>query len=242
MTTTLRSLALLICSSICLFGQQYVISTVAGGAPPPTPALATSVAIPPPAGLVVNSQGEVFFTSNHCILKLDVNGVLTRVAGTAMPGYSGDGGLAVNAQLNYPTHLAIDRFNNLLVADAVNYRIRRISAKGIITTIAGNGQSYFGGFAEGVPAVSNAVGRIAALATDKSGNIFVIDDVAGIVGKISSNDLISIIAGICMTTLFIVFQYWLWVILELLRFSAGPSFSSLPEPPVWLMEYGGFCV
>lgn len=195
MTTTLRSLALLICSSICLFGQQYVISTVAGGAPPPTPALATSVAIPPPAGLVVNSQGEVFFTSNHCILKLDVNGVLTRVAGTAMPGYSGDGGLAVNAQLNYPTHLAIDRFNNLLVADAVNYRIRRISAKGIITTIAGNGQSYFGGFAEGVPAVSNAVGRISALATDKSGNIFVTDDVAGIVGKISSNGLISIIAG-----------------------------------------------
>jgi hypothetical protein len=120
-------------------GQQYVISTVAGGAPPITPAAATSLAIYPPVGVTVDSEGNVFFTSVECVFRLDRKGILTRVAGLFRGGFSGDGRLAENAQLSAPAGLAFDSSGNLFIADSYNARIRRISKTGIITTVAGNG-------------------------------------------------------------------------------------------------------
>ena len=63
------------------FAQQYLISTVAGGAPPPTPAPATSASVYPPAGAAVDSAGNLFFTSDNRVFQVDRNGVLARVAG-----------------------------------------------------------------------------------------------------------------------------------------------------------------
>jgi len=135
----LRLCLLFLCVSLG-FGQQYVISTLAGGAAPPAPAAATSIAIAPPAGVATDSQGNVFFSSNNCIFKLDQSGILTRIGGTSRPGYSGDGGPALNAPLNSPSAVALDNSGNLFVIDPFNYRIRRITSDGTITTIAGNGQ------------------------------------------------------------------------------------------------------
>ena len=57
--------------------------------------------------------------------------------GTSSKGYSGDGGAATSASLNYPTGVALDSTGNLYIADHYNHRIRKVSTTGVITTIAG---------------------------------------------------------------------------------------------------------
>jgi uncharacterized protein (TIGR03437 family) len=180
-------------------GQQYILSTIAGGAPPPTPSAAQSISIAPPSGLVSDAGGNIYFTSNHSVFKLDQSGVVTRVAGTSRPGYSGDGGPAVNAQLNNPGCLALDASGNLLVVDHSNTRIRRISAHGIITTIAGNGQVDFSDSAtNGRPAVNAGLASIFAVATDGDGNVFfseIFYSPFGRVRRVSPTGIISTVAG-----------------------------------------------
>jgi uncharacterized protein (TIGR03437 family) len=175
------------------FGQQYTISTIAGGAPPPTPSPATAISIAPPSGLVADTNGNVYFASNHAIFKLDQSGIVTRIAGTSRPGYSGDGGPAVNAQLNSPGYLALDGSGNLFVADYQNTRVRRISPQGIITTIAGNGQVDFSDSTNGGPAVSAGLAGISAIAADNAGNVFLTD--RALIRKVSANGIISTVAG-----------------------------------------------
>ena len=79
--------------------QQYVISTYAGGAPPPTPAPGVDVSIGTPQGVAVDAEGNAYFTSINSVFKLNHDGVVTRIAGNSRPGYSGDGGRATGAQL-----------------------------------------------------------------------------------------------------------------------------------------------
>ena len=170
--------------------QLYVLSTLAGGAPPPTPSIATSDSIYPPTGIAADSAGNVFITSVNCVFQLNLSGVLTRIAGNSRPGFSGDGGLALNAQLDiYSGGVAIDVNGNLYIADAANSRIRRISPTGIITTIAGNGT--FGNTGDGFPAVSASFGTPVGVAIDESGNIFVADQSYGVVRRISTDGLIA---------------------------------------------------
>ena len=61
--------------------QQYTISTIAGGAPPPTPAPATSASIGNPAGIAADAAGNVYFSSSNCVFRIGPDGVLTRIAG-----------------------------------------------------------------------------------------------------------------------------------------------------------------
>ena len=65
---------------------------------------------------------------------------MTLVAGNSRAGFSGDGGPAVNAQLNAPQGIALDSAGNIYIADSLNNRVRKVDTKGIITTFAGNGQ------------------------------------------------------------------------------------------------------
>src|SRR5689334_17289504 len=88
------------------FAQPYVISTFAGGAPPPSPIPATKASIGYPSGVALDGTGNVYFASLNCVFKVEQQGVLTRIAGNSRSGYSGDGGPASNAQLALPTGLA----------------------------------------------------------------------------------------------------------------------------------------
>src|ERR1035441_682693 len=72
--------------------QQYVISTLAGGAAPPTPSAPMDATIGSPLGVVSDAAGNVYFSGLNCVFKLGPNGALTRVAGNTHPGYTGDGG------------------------------------------------------------------------------------------------------------------------------------------------------
>jgi len=79
--------------------QDYAISTVAGGTPPPTPVQAMRASISGPQGVATDGAGNIYFSSRYCVFKLDSSGVLSRVAGNSRVGYSGDGGPAIQAQL-----------------------------------------------------------------------------------------------------------------------------------------------
>jgi len=162
--------------------QQYNISTIAGGVPIPTPALATSSPLGYPGPIASDAAGNVYFISDDCVFKIDVSGNLTRIAGTSRLGFAGDGGSPLNAQFQSPAGIAIDSSNNIYVADSGNNRIRRISG-GVITTIAGGATAGYGG--DNMPAANALLNNPQGLAVDSASNLYIADTGNNVVRKIS---------------------------------------------------------
>src|SRR5215510_8375233 len=147
-------LSILLVAGATAFAQQYTISTVAGGAPPATPAPAASTSIGVPHR-VMASGNTIYFSAGNSVFRMDAGGTMTLVAGNSRAGFSGDGGPAVNAQLNSPQGMALDAAGNLYIADSSNNRVRKVDTNGIITTFAGNGGEAAPGFwGDGGPATS----------------------------------------------------------------------------------------
>ena len=126
-------------------------------------------------GIAVAEAGSVYIANidNHYVRRVDASGTVSVIAGTREPGYGGDGGPAVEAQLNYPAAVAVDKAGNVYLADTGNHRIRRVDTSGIITTIAGTGEPGYGG--DGGPAAEARLASPIALAVDGSGNIYIAD-------------------------------------------------------------------
>jgi trimeric autotransporter adhesin len=183
--------ALALVASSVAQAQEYVISTYAGGAPPPTPVAGVSASIAAPLSVATDAAGNVYFASDNCVFKLDTNGVLTRVAGNSRVGYSGDGGPATSAQLYQPAGVAVDGAGDLYVADTLNQRVRKVSPAGIITTIAGGGAD---GLGDGGPATSAQLSP-EGVAVDAAGNLYIADSYNGRVRKVSPAGIITTIAG-----------------------------------------------
>jgi hypothetical protein len=118
--------------------------------------LAISATIDSPTGLALDSANNLYLadTHNHRIRKITATtGLITTIAGTGAPGFSGDISAATTATLALPHGLTIDTQGNLYLADTANHRIRRIDATtGIITTVAGDGTQAFSG--DGGPAIA----------------------------------------------------------------------------------------
>src|SRR5947199_2166452 len=187
--------ALLLAVSPAAWAQQYTISTVAGGAPPPTPAAALSTYIGQPRKLTI-SQGSVFFSSGNSVLKLDGSGNVTLIAGNSRAGFSGDGGPAVNAQLNSPQGVAVDAAGNIYIADSQNNRVRMVAPSGVISTFAGDGNISVPGFwGDGGPATSANLHLPAGLAVDASGNVYIAVAGDNTVRVVTTDGNISIFAG-----------------------------------------------
>ena len=179
-----------------LLAQQYTISTIAGGGPPPTSVNAASVRLPISGAIVTGLAGEVYFTSENSVLKVDANGILTRVAGTGKYGYSGDGGAALDAQLAWPAGLALDGAGNLFIGDNANHRVRKVSPEGIISTVAGTGSAGYSG--DDGAAANAQLNWPTGLAADSSGNLFIADTANGRIRKLSfdSGIITTVAAGL----------------------------------------------
>ena len=153
--------------------------------------LATFADLDNPESVAVDAAGNLYIadTMNNRIRKLTFGSpcnsqtgacpaVITTVAGTgpadgSLGGFSGDGGPAVNAQLNRPFGVALDQGGNIYISDSYNQRIRKIDTNGIISTIAGNGVEGFAG--DGGAALSAEFGFPTGIAVDNYGKIFVAD-------------------------------------------------------------------
>ena len=157
---------------------------------------ATAAQLNDPADLTIDANGNIYFAdvSNNRIRKIDSLGVMHTIAGTGVAGYSGDSGPAPAAQLNAPTGLCIDGAGNVLVADALNNRIRKIDRAGNIVTIAGTGVAGFS--IDSVSATTAKVNEPGGIATDESGNIYITDCANHRVRKIiAESGIITTIAG-----------------------------------------------
>lgn len=183
---------------VCKIYPSGAITTVAGngtngfsgdGGP------ATKAVLSGPSGIAVNGAGEVFIADfrNSRIRKISSGGTIDTVAGDGSVNFAGDSGPATDAQLNYPNSVTVDSTGNVIIADVVNNRVRRIDTKGIITTVAGNGQSGFSG--DGGDALKAQLNRPAAVTVDSAGNLFVVDSQNNRVRKISASGVISTLAG-----------------------------------------------
>ncbi|MDP6821723.1 MAG: choice-of-anchor Q domain-containing protein [Dehalococcoidia bacterium] len=128
-----------------------------------------------PTDVVIDQSGNLFVADafNHQVRKIDANGWITAYAGgnTGVGGYSGDGGPATDAALNYPWGLAIDSLGNLYIADSGNKRIRKVDTSGIITTVAGTGENGFSD--DGGLATSAQLNNPSVVAVDSSDNLYI---------------------------------------------------------------------
>jgi sugar lactone lactonase YvrE len=153
---------------------------------------ATKAHLASPEGLTVDARGNVYVTEYHThrVRKITPRGIITTVAGNGRPGFSGDGGPAKKAQLYRPFDVAVDAQGNLYISDFGNYRVRKVTPGGIISTIAGNGQ--FGLSDRDGTATSLPIGSPVGIAVDGQGTVYL---AVGIVVRQITGSTITTIAG-----------------------------------------------
>ena len=178
--------------------QQYTISTIAG-----TPYNANWFGDGGPAALgqmsfplrvAVDSKGNYFIVDYYNYVIREVSaGVITTVAGNLTPGFQGDNGIAVQAEMTDVHGIAVDSTGNLYIADTSNHRIRKVVPGGNIITIAGNGTLGYSG--DGGPATSAELNFPFSVAVDSTGNVYIVDHGNNVIRKVTPGGTISTIAG-----------------------------------------------
>ncbi|HWC95989.1 MAG TPA: IPT/TIG domain-containing protein [Candidatus Sulfopaludibacter sp.] len=157
---------------------------------------ATNASLFRPSGMAIDASGNIYIadTSNNAIRKIAAaTGIITTIAGTTSPGYNGDNGPAIKAQLKNPVAVAVDPSGNIYIADSGNHVIRKVSGA-IITTVAGNGTPGFsgdGGKAFPLAQLNNPKG----VAVDSAGNVYISDTNNARIRVVSTSGIITTIAG-----------------------------------------------
>ena len=118
---------------------------------------------------------------------------ITTLAGNGATTFSGDGGAATAAALNHPRGLAIDTAGNIYFTDVDNYRVRRVTPAGIISTIAGTGT--MGASGDGGMALFATFSDVMGLALDAGGNLYIADSSNRRIRKMTSSGIITTVAG-----------------------------------------------
>jgi len=113
---------------------------------------------------------------------------------TGSRGFSGDGGLATEAQIDSPEGVAVDAWGNLYIADTGNYRIRKVDISGTITTVAGCDSSPTD-YQDGLPATEVELGNPKRVVVDADGNLYIADSYYGRIFKVNTSGIITTVGG-----------------------------------------------
>jgi len=157
---------------------------------------ATAAELQYPAGIARDASGDIYIAdeNNSAIRKVNTAGIISTIAGNGTPGYSGDGTAATTAQLSYPQGVVADAAGNLYIADASNYRIRKVNTAGIISTVAGNGIPGYAG--DGEDAIAAELAFPTGVALDGSGNLYIADAYNNVIREVNlASGVISTVAG-----------------------------------------------
>jgi RHS repeat-associated protein len=170
-----------------------VIKTVAGVGLPAGPGGANgdggpaTQAFVDPWDVAVAPDGSLYIAdlSNHRVRKVSPSGTITTVAGNGIPGFSGDGGPAVSASLNFPQSITLGRDGGLYIADWENNRVRLVDLSGRITTVAGNGTS--GPLGDGGPATQAGFTPGDQITTGPDGSLYIANSIYNRVRRVASD-------------------------------------------------------
>jgi uncharacterized protein (TIGR03437 family) len=193
--------------AFCAAAQQYTITTIGGnGSPGYVDGAAVGSQFDIPAAVAVDTKGNVYIADsvNHRVRMIS-NGTISTVAGTGTPGYTGDGGQAALAELDYPSGVAVDSSGNLYISDMKNQVIRKVNSSGVISTYAGNQALGFGFGSDNVTATSGQLYNPLGLTVDSAGNLYIADshvgaDTSGLIRKVTaSTGIISTVVGLGIT-------------------------------------------
>ena len=145
-----------------------------------------------PTGVAIDAQGNVIVADcfNHRVRKIGTDGTVTTLAGSGTAGYAD--GPGAQARFNVPRGVAVDREGNVIVADAINHRVRKIGTDGTVTTLAGSGTE---GYADG-PGMKACFNSPTGVAVDGEGNVIVADSGNHRVRKIAAaKGVVTTLAG-----------------------------------------------
>jgi RHS repeat-associated protein len=157
-------------------------------------------------GIVLDALGNLYLSENlptsmmakaDIVVKVDPSGKVSTFAGRYnRPGFSGDGGPAIQAQLNHPMGLDVDNEGNFYIADTQNNCIRKVDTAGIITTVAGRPKSSSGGYSgDNGPATEAKLKWPHDVAVDSAGNLFIADTNNHVIRKVETSGVITTVAG-----------------------------------------------
>jgi len=160
---------------------------------------ASSATLNQPTALAVGPDGSSLYvadTNNHRIRKIVFGSsgtTITTVAGNGEQFFSGDSDVATLAGLDSPNGVAVDAAGNIYIGDTHNQRVRVVDAKGLISTLAGNGNKTYAG--DGAAATSASLATPRGLSVDVLGNIYVADSDNNRIRLIAKNGTITTLAG-----------------------------------------------
>lgn len=170
------------------------VTTVAGGFVGDGRA-ATKASFQILAGVARDKNGNTYVSdeTGQRIRKITSTGIISTYAGTGIAGYSGDGGPASSARMNYPVGITMDAAGNLIFADSANNRVRKIDVFGKISTIAGNGTAGYSG--DRGPATLASLNTPWGVTYDSAGNLYISDSFNNVVRKVDTTGTITTYAG-----------------------------------------------
>ena len=157
---------------------------------------ATAAFLQRPAALARDAHGNLYVADSAAnrVRRIDVTtGQISTVAGNGRRGFAGDGAPAATAILAGPEGLAFDRDGQLVIADTLNHRLRRVALDGTMTTIAGNGDAGFP--KDGGRALDSALGSPTTVMRDAAGDLLVVQGSFGMIHRIDTAGVLHTIVG-----------------------------------------------
>lgn len=148
-----------------------------------------------PSDVARGSLGDLYVadTGNHRVRRISPDMTISTIAGSGLPGSTGDNDRAVSAQLNRPSGVAADAAGNVYVADTGNHKVRRIDLAGNIYTVAGTGARGYSG--DNGPAFSAQLDTPGGVALDSAGNLYIADTGNHAIRRVSPDGSIATVAG-----------------------------------------------